>query len=1437
MEAAEATAVEGAILWQAQTILDSLRPTGELDAWLHGVGLAGGIGELKSEVERMETVVNGVKGRAVGNKPLARSLARVKELMYDADDVVDELDYCRLQQQVEGVMVAPSTEPEGMVVGDGAEQADASTNTVVMLAPAIEPEGMVGDGAEHADPSASTADISANNGRKNRSKERDYFHITPAVNGQPGRAKCIDCGTQVIFSHGTSVLRKHRNSASCKKKRAAIEEVPNCPSAGDSIQNGATISTYDLEGRKRMRIEYSVSTTTHLWGKADFFIRIQEIALELRSIRGDVIEYLKDSVARSDQYQSNTTSDARVRTSGSLLGRVYGRYIEKQRIMSVIEAMSDNITVLAIAGIVGVGKTTLAKLVYNDRFVKKQFERIWVWVSNIFDEVRVTREILDVVTMASHEGSCKKESYEGVSNYSKLLEVLKKHMPCLSKKFLLVLDDVCDCMDHSQWDDLLDALGSSCINGNVIIVTSRNLSVAKRLGTVKPVEVRALENDDFLQFFRACAFGDNNYKEHLDTSQQICEKLEGNPLAAKSAVEMLREHPTLDHWKNIIKNGIWESMQLRGGIVTVLTNIYYHLPYHLQQCFLVCSIFPNDHQFHIDGLISMWTSSGFVKSIEVGRDYLNALVNLCFFEQVGTEDDSEDDSEQCYVMCGMMHEFARLISRTEFATIDGFECKVLPTVRHLSIQIETNLEYHIDECEILIHNVKFEEKLQSIASSLRRLRTVILIGDDSLFVLKSFHTFISNLVNCTHLRYLKLGKKLINEYLPISLSKLYHLEILDAGCRAIVNDLISMRHLVLTKGACSPSSIARYASLQTIHIEDCKGWEVLTSLESLSSLTKLKLRNMVEVTELLIPSLEELVLTDMPKLYRCFINSVEDLNSSLRILKITSCQVLMSFPLFERCENFEIEQKSWLPNVSELTVYGCPHLVVSNPVPPSSNFCKFFIANILTLPTMEGSSNGEMKIARHLVLSRFKELSLDDKFLSFHNLKTITQLQIVGGIMSVLSMSPKGLMQLVSLKRLEIYNCATIFSSDVPSPQAHEDMAATVFDALPSLECLKIMYCGITGEWLSVMLQHVRALEELRLDDCKKIPGLMIDGEDNSFSNLTLAPRASSNGNPDSASKRSCSELLRIPSNLFPSLKKMSIKYCELIKFQRNKEGFSEFTSLEELNIYGCHELIPSSVHGDEIDEQENGRWLLPCSLSVLDIRGVSLGTLQPCFPGDLTRLTVLEVSGINALKSLQLHSCTALEKLTIRYCESLDALEGFQSLCSLRYLEVYKCPGLPQCLKSLSTQGYELCPRLESLRIDDPSLLTTPFCKHLTSLQCLQLDHRYTNIDVTGLTYASKRQRFSSSRPCKSSDLKVAANSRIFPWVCIAPSLSQATADLLLQEYLKAATEGPPTIAGRTGGQLVQRGANRAVQNASNKQAKGNNRLEICELITGWLV
>jgi hypothetical protein len=93
--------MEAAIAWLVQTILATLL-IDKLDAWIRQVGLADDVEKLKSEVERVEMVVGGVRGRGAGNKLLARSLARLKELLYDAEDVIDDLDYYRLQQQVLG---------------------------------------------------------------------------------------------------------------------------------------------------------------------------------------------------------------------------------------------------------------------------------------------------------------------------------------------------------------------------------------------------------------------------------------------------------------------------------------------------------------------------------------------------------------------------------------------------------------------------------------------------------------------------------------------------------------------------------------------------------------------------------------------------------------------------------------------------------------------------------------------------------------------------------------------------------------------------------------------------------------------------------------------------------------------------------------------------------------------------------------------------------------------------------------------------------------------------------------------------------------------------------------------------------------------------------------------------------------------------------------
>jgi hypothetical protein len=168
-------------------------------------------------------------------------------------------------------------------------------------------------------------------------------------------------------------------------------------------------------------------------------------------------------------------------------------------------------------------------------------------------------------------------------------------------------------------------------------------------------------------------------------------------------------------------------------------------------------------------------------------------------------------------------------------------------------------------------------------------------------------------------------------------------------------------------------------------------------------------------------------------------------------------------------------------------------------------------------------------------------------------------------------------------------------------------------------------------------------------------------------------------------------------------------------------------SSLKKITIHNCRYLTfnCSEEEGFSGFDQANGTLLLPTSLEKLFIdHSWSQETLQPCFPpSDLTNLKRLTVVWAPNLESLQLRSCTALEVLTITCCGQLTALEGLQSLVSLRHLAVSNCPGLGPCLESFSRQGCELLPRLETLEIDYPSVLTTSFCNHLTSIRRLKLE------------------------------------------------------------------------------------------------------------------
>ncbi|XP_050258897.1 putative disease resistance RPP13-like protein 1 [Quercus robur] len=81
---------------------------------------------------------------------------------------------------------------------------------------------------------------------------------------------------------------------------------------------------------------------------------------------------------------------------------VYGRDDDKDAIIKLLlsnDRSGDSTSVIPIVGMGGVGKTTLAQLVYNKKLVTDIFEvRAWVCVSQEYDVLRITKSILEAVS-------------------------------------------------------------------------------------------------------------------------------------------------------------------------------------------------------------------------------------------------------------------------------------------------------------------------------------------------------------------------------------------------------------------------------------------------------------------------------------------------------------------------------------------------------------------------------------------------------------------------------------------------------------------------------------------------------------------------------------------------------------------------------------------------------------------------------------------------------------------------------------------------------------------------------------------------------------------------------------------------------------------------------------------------------------------------------
>ncbi|XP_052477840.1 disease resistance protein RGA2-like [Gossypium raimondii] len=141
----------------------------------------------------------------------------------------------------------------------------------------------------------------------------------------------------------------------------------------------------------------------------------------------------------------------------------------------------EEIHVLPIVGVGDMGKTTLAKLIFNDETVDAHFElKLWACVSDDFDLKWLALKAIK--TRKSSDGDL------GILD----LELLRKALQvCLNvKKYLLVLAYVCN-KDNRKWVELKHLFAEGAVESK-IVVTTRSSQVAKIIGTITPLHLKAL---------------------------------------------------------------------------------------------------------------------------------------------------------------------------------------------------------------------------------------------------------------------------------------------------------------------------------------------------------------------------------------------------------------------------------------------------------------------------------------------------------------------------------------------------------------------------------------------------------------------------------------------------------------------------------------------------------------------------------------------------------------------------------------------------------------------------------------------------------------------------------------------------------------------------------------------------------------------------------
>ncbi|CAN1161226.1 Putative disease resistance protein RGA4 [Linum perenne] len=951
---------------------------------------------------------------------------------------------------------------------------------------------------------------------------------------------------------------------------------------------------------------------------------------------------------------------------------VVGREDDTKNIIELLLDAKANNSVVSIVGIGGLGKTTLAQLVFDANQVKDHFDtKTWVYVSESFDVKVILGKMIQSLTLQTQAGL--------------QLDVLQAQLleQITGKRYLFVLDDVWNETAES-WEELGKCLMVGA-PGSKVLVTTRSTKVAEATGKVLK----------------------------LKTSSSVVLSYHLQVLSIDESWDLM-----------VAKAGGEKDLPKIAGdrdpIMSTLQLSYYQLPSPVKRCFLYCKLFPKGCRLDVQRLVWYWIAQGYIESEEVGFLCSRMLWWRSFFQDV--EIDELGNMSTCR-MHDFMYDLAESLTGTKFSTSchPTIVKRVPPRVRHLAVlgqdggivQEAYDGGYGLigaSKVRTLVSDKQFsKEECQQIVNNFRCVRVLTMTMKD--FEAYGLLNYVGRL---KHLRYLGISFDFVVD-LPDCVSDIINLQVLDLSklwnLRKLPKSfgkLVNLKHLLLVpKARClihMPKGIGELKLLQTLPIfvvyrrsnendesVEAAGLEELGKLDALRGelvITNLEYAKFLGVGVCVLKNkkhLQSLVLDWTAPADWCRVST-----NAEEILEITLCPP-PSLQKLEICGGYGgLKIPNWLANLSYLVEFSLKDCKECHYFPPLHQLPSLKKLQIKSCPRLKTISFSYSSTATGEEEEENEEwpcfISLAN--LSIEDCPNLTRIPTFPTLDGQLELAATSLEPLE--KTMKMIRAGDGFNyTDEYTNRALSKLTKLTLRRIGSLDSLP------EDGWSS--LSSLQELMLYSIIDCVKLPNSLCSIT--SLTNIYIS---------------SWSLEFLPPLHLLPSLSKLVIEQCPELKGWWKKGCNGD----DDDRYYYCSSSSSTSATVDE-EEEEEGWPRFPC-LSQLRIIGCPKLTQMPLFPTVKAELELTNTSSQALLRTMKMKvaasssssSSCSLSNLTYLVIKEIDDLESlpeecFANLTSLRVLKIVGCrrlASLPRAIRlitSLKRLEVRECPLLTARLIE----------------------------------------------------------------------------------------------------------------------------------------